>query len=124
MVNLNRRLWQTLGSGWLSFLIVGLAIYGLSVSPTTVVLIDRSYCPTPDWQQVVQQYKNLYQQHYRHQIHIKTVVLFSDLGEELFVSPPTPEIIQVLNTYGLTSSQRRQQLQATYSTTRLLGCHL
>lgn len=122
-MNLNTRLLNTLGFSWLAFLITGLLISWFFAIPTITVLIDRSYCPPAQWQQVSQTYTDLYHQHQQRQLHLKTVILFSHLGQEVFGSPPSPAAIQNVSTYGHSDEQRQAQLQKAYPKTQLLGCH-
>ena len=122
-MSLNTRLLKTLGFSWLAFLITGLLISWFFALPTITLLIDRSYCPPNQWQEVSQTYTDLYHQHQRRQLHLKTVILFSNLGQEVFTSPPIPATIQTLSTYGHADLNRQAELQKTYSTTQLLGCH-
>ncbi|MBW4661697.1 MAG: hypothetical protein KME15_23755 [Drouetiella hepatica Uher 2000/2452] len=122
-MNLNTPLFKTLGLSWLMFLITGLLISWLFAIPTLTVLIDRSYCPSNQWQQVSQTYTDLYHQHQRRQLQLRSVILFSNLGQEVFASPPLPEAIQALSTYGYSDLYRQAELQKTYSKTQLLGCH-
>lgn len=119
---ISKRLFQTLGASWLAFLATGLLISWLFAIPTTTLLIDRSYCPTSEWQQVVQAYTELYQQHQQHRLQLRSVILFSSLGEESFASPPVPADLQQVSTYGHSDSQRQSQLQQTYPQSRLLQC--
>ncbi|NJO39199.1 MAG: hypothetical protein HC769_12695 [Cyanobacteria bacterium CRU_2_1] len=121
-MNLNTRLLKTLGFSWLAFLITGLLISWFFAIPTITVLIDRSYCPPDQWQQVSQTYTNLYRQHQRRQLRLQTVILFSNLGQDVFVSPPMPAVIQTLSTYGHSDKQRQTELQKAYSKTQLLDC--
>ena len=105
------------------FLMTGLLISWLFAIPALTVLIDRSYCPPDQWQQISQTYTDLYHQHQRRQVNLQTTVLFSNLGQEVFSSPPQPEAIQTLSTYGHFDLQRQAELQKTYPKAQLLGCH-
>ncbi|MEM9165257.1 MAG: hypothetical protein AAGC54_19615 [Cyanobacteria bacterium P01_F01_bin.4] len=120
---LTRRLLKTLGFSWLAFLLTGLLIRGLWATPKMTVLIDRSYCPAHQWQLVSQTYAELYRQHQRQQLRLQAVILFSHLGQEDFSSPPPPEMIQNLTTYGQFDEQRRATLQKTYPNAKLLSCY-
>jgi hypothetical protein len=117
MTRINRYLLKILGLGWLCFLLAGLAIN--QVYTGQIILIDRSYCPSSQWQVVVQSYQQIYQQ----PGHIQTVILFNDLGEETLTSAPTPETIQKLSTYGRSSKVRQAKLEKHYPTAKLLSCH-
>jgi hypothetical protein len=122
-MNLNTPLFKTLGLSWLMFLITGLLISWLFAIPTLTVLIDRSYCPPNQWQQVSQSYTDLYRQHQQRRLQLQPIVLFSNLGQEVFASPPPPEVIQALSTYGHSDLHRQAELQKSYPKTQLLGCH-
>jgi hypothetical protein len=119
---ISKPLLQTLGASWLAFLITGLLINWLFAIPTITVLIDRSYCPASEWQQVVQTYAGLYQQHQQHRLQLRSVILFSSLGEEPFALPPAPAALQQVSTYGHSDSQRQSQLQKAYPQSQLLKC--
>lgn len=120
---IKNRLWVTLGMSWLGFAIAGIFISWISPIPSLTILIDRSYCPQNQWSQVAQNYTDLYRQHQRRQVSIQTVVLFSSLGEEILLTPPSPTTVLALSTYGQVDSQRQADLQEKYPTTRILGCH-
>jgi hypothetical protein len=123
MNKLNQHMLKALGWGWLGFLIAGIVISLLFPIPSLVVLIDRSYCNDPQqWQQVVHNYTDLYQQHQWKTLHLRKVILFSDLGQES-IPPPSPEIIENLKTYGRPSPQRLSDLQKDYPKAQLLTCH-
>lgn len=124
MHKLNRQMLKLLGVGCLGFLIVGIIISLIFPLPSLTVLIDRSYCGDPmRWQQLVSTYSSLYQQHQQKTLQIRNVVLFSDLGQEL-ISPPAPEIIQNLKTYGRHNPQRQSELIKNYPQSQLLSCQL
>lgn len=122
MTKLNKFLLRTITCSWLAFVLIGWLINQVIASPELVVLIDRSYCPPAQWQQISRSYQHLYQQHQQHQVRIKSVILFSDLGEEIFSMPPLPEKIQSLRTYGRSDPQQQTQLQASHPNTTLLSC--
>jgi hypothetical protein len=111
-------------------MIAGWLISQYTTAPTIAVLIDRSYCPTVQWQHLIHRYRDLYQQHQHKSLEIKTVILFSDLTEEVRFnsqsrqsqSLPHPEELQTLQTYGSFSPNRRMQLQKMYPHSRLLRC--
>jgi hypothetical protein len=122
MNKLNQHMLKVLGWGWLGFLIIGIIISLLFPIPSLVVLIDRSYCNDPTrWQQVVNTYSSLYQQHQWKNLHLQKVILSSDLGQES-IPPPTPESIQNLKTYSRLSPQRLVNLQKEYPKSLLLTC--
>lgn len=122
MSKINQKLLKTLGLSWLGFVIVGLLINLVFPLPVVAVLVDRSYCPPAAWQQVVQQYDQLYRQHQQGQIKIQPVIVFSDLGEEELSPIPSSQAIQTLSTYGRQNPARRSQLTAKYPTAQLLEC--
>jgi hypothetical protein len=121
-MNFNTPLLKTLGVGWLAFLIAGLLINLFFAIPTITVLIDRSYCSPSQWQQISRTYAELYQQHQNRQLRLQTVVLFSDLDQEVLSSPPLPETIQALSIYGHSGTNRQAELQKAYPKTQLLSC--
>jgi hypothetical protein len=122
MRKLNWHLLKTLSIVWLTFLIAGLLLDLGFAAPQTTLLIDRSYCPSHQWQSVAAHYEQLYQQHQQHDIQINSVVLFSDLDQEERSHPPNPSEISTLSTYGRKNLTRRQELQQSYSNARILGC--
>jgi len=123
MNSLNARLMLTLSISWLGFLVTGLAINQVFAPAAIAILIDRSYCPPAQWQQVSQQYDALYQQHQRQDIQIQAVVLFSSLAKEVRSLPPTPTEIQSLATYGQPNLQQQQQLELDYPNHKVLSCN-
>lgn len=122
MTSLNRKFFRTLGLSWFSFSLVGAAIAFGFPPPQITVLVERSYCAPNQWQQVAQTYADLYRQHQNRAIQIKSVVLFSDLGQEVLAVPPDPQALRSINTYGRTNLQKQQQLSTTYPQSRLLTC--
>ncbi len=122
MNSLNTRLTLTLSMSWLGFLVTGLAINQVFAPAAIAILIDRSYCPPAQWQQVSQQYDALYQQHQRQDMQIQAVVLFSSLAKEVRSLPPTPTEIQSLATYGQPNLQQ-QQLELDYPNHKVLSCN-
>ncbi len=121
-VKLNRYLLTILGLGWLSFLIAGIILNQVFAAPNFVLLIERSYCPPQQWQQVVQEYTNLYRQHQQNRIEIESVVLFNDLGEEVLTTLPTPEELTALRTYGRSNTERDAELSKAYDQVKVLRC--
>ena len=120
MSKLNRQLFQVLGITWFAFLVSGLVIsIGFTV-PQITLLIDRSYCLPNQWQSVVAQYEQIYQQH--DEVKLKAVVVFSDLGEEVRSPPPLPSELAALPTYGKINLTRQQDLQRNYPNSKILGC--
>ena len=121
MTKLNQHLLRTLGLSWLGFLIVGLVISWVFAVPKVVVLIDRSYCPPTQWQQVAQSYEQVYRQHQKQELQIQQVILFSDLGKDVFSPPPAPEVIRDVSTFGRSDPYRSQYIQRAYHKAQLLG---
>lgn len=122
MKSLNRKLFKILSTYGLSLGIAGVVIAFLFPPPRITVLIERSYCPPEQWQQLVQSYTDLYQKHQNRELQIKEVVLFSELGQEVLTLVPNPEAILSLNTYGRSSPQRQHQLSSTYPHAKILNC--
>ncbi|MEM6839396.1 MAG: hypothetical protein AAF609_21455 [Cyanobacteria bacterium P01_C01_bin.120] len=118
---LNKALIKIVGLGWAAFAIAAIAIRVVFAAPDVVLLIDRSYCEPAKWSTVADAYQTLYQQDSRGQINLDTVILFSDLGEET-TTPPTPEELRALKTYGQASRDRQANLQAQYPNAQLLQC--
>lgn len=122
MNKLNRVLFTILGLGWSSFLIVGILLNQVFAAPNFVLLIERSYCPPQQWQQVVQKYSDLYRQHQQNLVKIESVILFNDLGEEVLTNIPTPEELGDLRTYGRSNPQKESQLSKTYDQVKVIRC--
>lgn len=117
-----KTLLKTLGLSGLMFLGGGLLISQVFPMPAVTLLIDHSYCPRPQWEQVVNDYATLYRQHRRRQIQIQQVVLFNGLGVDPLPTPPTPAEIQQLSTYGQASRDRQTTIKKDYPNARLLDC--
>ncbi len=122
MNQLNRYLLIILGLGWLSLAIAGILFDRVFAAPNFVLLIERSYCPPQKWQQVVQEYTDLYQQHQQHLVEIESVVLFNDLGEEVLTTIPTPEKLRGLRTYGRSNPQREAELKKASQRVKVIRC--
>lgn len=118
----HRDLLQIVGAGWLAFLVAGWLLSRFLAAPAIAVLIDQSYCPPTQWQQVAQIYNDLYQQHQQQALTIEQVIVFSDLGEETLTPLPKPEAVRTLRTYGRPDPERQKALQAAYANARLLSC--
>ncbi|RZM74378.1 hypothetical protein [Leptolyngbya iicbica] len=118
---LNQALIKIVGLGWAAFAIAAIAIRVVLAAPDVVLLVDRSYCEPSDWAVVADTYQDLYQQDQRGQINLESVILFSDLGEEVS-EPLSPEAFRNLNTYGQLSPGRQNELTAQYPDARLLQC--
>lgn len=119
---LNRYLLIILGLGWLSLAIAGILFERVFAAPNFVLLIERSYCPLPKWQQVVREYTDLYEQHQQHRVEIESVVLFNDLGEEVLTTIPTPEKLRGLRTYGRSNPQREAELKKASDRVKVIRC--
>ncbi|BAZ88831.1 hypothetical protein NIES932_02960 [Raphidiopsis curvata NIES-932] len=118
---LNHRLITIVLTGWISLLVSGLVL--VLATPSTTVIIDRSYCPSDQWQtQVVIPYRDLYQKHQDKRLKIESITLLSDLGQESSKTIPTPEEIAILNTYGKLSSDRQKSLEKLSRTVKVLSC--
>ncbi|MBE7385911.1 MAG: hypothetical protein F6J95_031550 [Leptolyngbya sp. SIO1E4] len=92
--NPTRRLIRTLGLGWLAFAGVGLLLHFVIRIPAITVIIDRSYCPPDQWQQqVVQPYRDLYQQAHSKQLQITQVVVMTDIDQTPLPTVPAPEAL-------------------------------
>lgn len=113
---------KPIGLSWLAFLVVGLAIAWLAPIPSLTLVIDRSYCPANQWQQIAQSYNQLYDQHKQRTLILDQVVLVSDLGQEVLDTPPTPSAIRQLSTYGQRDGDRLSKLQSTYGNSEVLSC--
>ncbi|MFM7363357.1 MAG: hypothetical protein ACKO11_02390 [Cuspidothrix sp.] len=114
---MNRSLFRILAWGWGLFLVAGVAIS--QIFPGVTLLIDKSYCPPEQWQKVAQIYAQKYENSRLH-----TVILFDDLSQEKFSSPPKPSLISQVSTYGRPNLKRQSQLQKTYPKAQLLSCRL
>ncbi|MFM7560214.1 hypothetical protein [Cylindrospermopsis raciborskii] len=118
---LNHRLITIVLTGWISLFVSGLVL--VLATPSITVIIDRSYCPSDQWQtQVVIPYRDLYQKHQDKQLKIESITLLSDLGQESSKKIPTPEEIAILNTYGKLSSDRQKSLKKLSQKAKLLRC--
>ncbi|WP_017302203.1 hypothetical protein [Nodosilinea nodulosa] len=118
----NQRLILTLGLGWAAFAALGLGLRQLLAGPSVTVIIDRSYCAPAQWQQLANQYADLYAQQEQQEITIAQVVYVSDLGQEIAKAVPSPEAVQALSTYGRSSPTQIQQATANYPDATLLTC--
>jgi hypothetical protein len=118
----NQTLLKTLGFSGLTFLGVGLLISQFVPIPRVTLLIDHSYCPQAQWQQVSKTYDSLYRQHRRRQIQIQQVVLFNALGLDILPTPPVPATVQRLSAYGQPSRQRQESIEKDYPNARILDC--
>jgi hypothetical protein len=113
---MNRSLLKILGWGWTLFLIAGVAIN--QISPSSVLLIDKSYCSSEQWEIVAQADEQIYQTS-----QLRTVILFNDLSQEKLSPPPVPSLIHKLATYGRPNLKLQSQLQQTYPKAQFLSCN-
>jgi len=107
----NRRLLITVLAGWAGFISVGVILRQAIAIPPVTIVIDRSYCEPQSWQIVADRYQGLYEQHQKRQIQIESVILFSDLGEEILDTPLDPSAVEQLRTYGRQDPDKQQALQ-------------
>jgi hypothetical protein len=121
-MTIHQALLKTLGFSGLAFLGAGLLIRQVFPMPGITVLIDHSYCPQGQWQQVSKTYDTLYRQHRRRQIQIQQVVLFNALGTERLSNPPAPVAIERWPTYGQPSRDRQAAIAQDYPEAQLLRC--
>ena len=119
---LNRALLRIVSLGWVGFVVVAIAIRTVFAAPEMTLLVDRSYCEPAQWAGVSDRYEQLYQQNQRGEIVLKSVIFFSDLGEETSETPPEPGTFRNLKTYGKPSPERRTALASTYPDATVLSC--
>lgn len=119
---LNRSLLRIIGIGWAAFAIAALTFRFALAAPSVTLLVDRSYCDPADWQTVAAEYATLYRQNQRGQIEIESVIFFSDLGQDVTETPPTPDVVAAMTPYGRFSRERQQVLIANYPDAQLLSC--
>ena len=117
-----RQLICILGLGWLAYLLVGLGLSQTSPDAKIQIVIDRGYCAPINWQQVVNEYTQLYQQHQQKQIVIESVTLVNNLGEEILSPPPTADKIASLNIFGLSGRDRIDTILQTSPDAKVLSC--
>ncbi|NEO98041.1 MAG: hypothetical protein F6K58_04950 [Symploca sp. SIO2E9] len=70
----------------------------------------------------LQLYADLHRQHQQRRLQLKSVILLSDFGEELLSTPPTPEELQNLGTYGRSNLLRQTRLKQDYPQAQMLKC--
>jgi len=116
------QLLKTLAFSGLAFLSTGFAIQRFAAPSAATVLIDRSYCPATQWKNLADDYAQLYEQHQRQQIRIKSVVTFSGLDQAKLEAVPTPDAIRTLNTYGQSNAKTQSALLQAYPNSTLLSC--
>ncbi len=117
-----KQLLKTLTFSSLAFLATGFTIQRFAAPPAVTILIDRSYCPATQWQKLTDSYAQLHHQHRRKQIHIESVITFSDLDQVKLKTVPTPGTIQTLKTYGQSDAKTQSALLQAYPDSNLLSC--
>ncbi|MEL7036985.1 MAG: hypothetical protein AAFO04_15380 [Cyanobacteria bacterium J06592_8] len=122
MNRLTRYLLKLLGLTGVGFLIANFAIGLFFPIPEVAVLVDRSFCPPEQWQNLSQTYGKLYRQNQQKQILLNPVILFSDLGEEVLKSPLEPQEFRTLKTFGRSNDERLSQLKTQYTHAEVLNC--
>lgn len=121
-MTLNQRFGLLLGAGWGLFGVVGLWLQWVLPIPKVVVLIDRSYCPSGKWHQVVDNYTTLYHRHQRRQIVLEKIILFNTLGQDTLTVPPLPRTVNALKPYGQLDAKHQAEMQQAFPKGRFLGC--
>ncbi len=117
------RSWLTIVTGgWITLAIAAFLLKTLLAPSTLVLLVDRSYCPPETWAAIAQEYATLYRQDQQGQIVLTEVILFSDLGQETLLEPPSPDNFATLPTYGRPARDRQTALLAAHPNARLLSC--
>ncbi|MBE9114053.1 hypothetical protein IQ273_32315 [Nodosilinea sp. LEGE 07298] len=122
MRNPNQRLMYTLGLGWITFAALGLGLRQILASPKVTVVIDRSYCAPAQWQQLADQYADLYAQQEQREITIDEVIYVSDFGQVVATPLPTPEEVQALTPNGLPNAAEIQKATAANPDATVLTC--
>lgn len=122
MRNPNQRLIRTLSLGWIAFAALGLGLRQILAAPAVTVVIDRSYCAPAQWQQVADQYANLYTQQEQRQITIDQVIYVSDLGQIVPDSVPSPADVQALTPSGLPNPTQMSEATQAHPDATVLSC--
>jgi len=119
-----RRLVQTVALGWFAFAAAGAGLRQFASGPTITVIIDRSFCPAPQWQQqVVAPYADLVAQADQRRLHIEQVVYVTDLDVDVAAEVPTPAAVADLPTFGRFNPQQLAQVQQRYENSQVLSCN-
>ncbi|HIK43513.1 MAG TPA: hypothetical protein IGR64_01360 [Leptolyngbyaceae cyanobacterium M65_K2018_010] len=122
MPNPNQRLMRNLGLGWLAFLGLGLGLRHWLMPPTITVIIDRSYCAPSQWQPLAAAYADLYEQQTQQRLKIDQVIYVSDLGQEVAPTPPTPDEVRQLSTFGRFNPAQMERAKQAQPGARVLSC--
>ncbi|MGB3199972.1 MAG: hypothetical protein WBA99_03665 [Nodosilinea sp.] len=122
MRNPNQRLIRTLGLGWIAFVALGVGLRQLLASPAVTIIIDRSYCAPAQWQQLANQYADLYAQQEQREITIDEVIYVSDFGPVVATPVPTPEEVQALTPNGLPNAAEIQKATEANPDATVLTC--
>jgi hypothetical protein len=122
MHNPNRQLLKVLSIGWLAFIGVGFGLRQALSGPTITVIIDRSYCPDAQWQQLTDEYTTLYQQHQQHRLTIDQVVYVSDLDVTTVDAPPFPDEVAGLSHFGQFNQANMQAVTNEFPNAEVLTC--
>ncbi|MEO0378422.1 MAG: hypothetical protein AAF329_28275, partial [Cyanobacteria bacterium P01_A01_bin.17] len=78
--------------------------------------------PATKWQQVTDDYAQIYRQHQLKQLKIEQVIFLSDLSESKAEGVPGVNAIATLKTYGQPNAQGLKSFAQRYSNSRLLSC--
>ena len=122
MRNPTRRLIYTLGLGWITFAALGLGLRQILAGPAITVVIDRSYCDPAQWQQLADQYADLYTQQEQREITIDQVIYVSDFGQVVATPVPTPAEVQALTPNGLPNAAEMQKATDANPNATVLTC--
>lgn len=119
-----RRLVQTVALGWLAFAAAGVGLRQFAGGPAITVIIDRSFCPAPQWQQqVVDPYTDLVAQADQRRLQIEQVVYVTDLNADVATEVPTPAAVADLTTFGRFNPQQIEQVEQRYDNSQVLSCN-
>lgn len=121
MTKINQDMLKILLIGWVAFFLVGL-IANMFLNTKLVILISRSYCPHDQWERLVTNYRQMYQQHQHKSLQIEKVIVFSSFAEQTYTEPPPPEEVYNYQIYGSFDSDRFQKLRDLYPQNKLLSC--
>lgn len=99
-----------LAATWLAQLSLGLALQAVDPLPQRPLLIERRSCAPGQWQELVERYRGLHQQHQWRQQRLAPVILYGVFGERTLPEPPPPEQLQALAGEGVPQVQRSVDL--------------
>lgn len=71
---------------------------------------------------MVENYTALYHQHQQQSLKIDKTVVFSDLGEEVLLTPPTPPELLAITTYGRSTEELEEELKQIYPNAQIFKC--